>query len=406
VRSWPRMSRKELVSLFPKGNTLHLPTDGKPLPGYNQALADYKARVTSTSIQVAGGSRASGGGNVFAGLFGGDDDKSSGTVRQKRDVAGTASVADNGGDDNNGNDEEIVLAYVPVPRPRPVTQSSGVALAVVDDDDEDSGGDESIEGSPPGAGRPAVPILASATPADAGLGPTAQDGVGTLISSLAVEPDAIKVASLRRPRASVPVTSNLLASPATPFAVPAATGNGSELAYVPVPRGRPVRPGEGETVEFASVASIPLPLSADRFRGTLEADENPDGPVVVALAPPSVDSDSYRSVLSDMTGSVPASKSGRTARPRASPPPEDGYSVNSTPALTTELVASKSLAHTRMVANTDAFVAPQMLSAEMRTAPSLVHLSGFSTENRVASADRFSGIAVNFETVWKFGATN
>ena len=47
VRSWPRMSRSELMALFPDGRTLHLPTDGKPLPGYNQALAAYQARKKS-----------------------------------------------------------------------------------------------------------------------------------------------------------------------------------------------------------------------------------------------------------------------------------------------------------------------------------------------------------------------
>ncbi|MGO4842133.1 DUF882 domain-containing protein, partial [Rhizobiaceae sp. 2RAB30] len=37
VRHWPKMSRKELVALFPNGKTLHVPSDGKPLPGFEQA---------------------------------------------------------------------------------------------------------------------------------------------------------------------------------------------------------------------------------------------------------------------------------------------------------------------------------------------------------------------------------
>ena len=56
VRAWPRMSRSQLVSLFPDGHTLHLPSDGKPLPGYNEALAEYKAKGSvagSASVQVA-----------------------------------------------------------------------------------------------------------------------------------------------------------------------------------------------------------------------------------------------------------------------------------------------------------------------------------------------------------------
>lgn len=54
VRHWPRMSRKELVQLFPDGKTLHIPTDGKPLPGYERALASYKGRrANSPEIQIA-----------------------------------------------------------------------------------------------------------------------------------------------------------------------------------------------------------------------------------------------------------------------------------------------------------------------------------------------------------------
>jgi uncharacterized protein YcbK (DUF882 family) len=44
VRMWPRMTRQQLVGVFPNGRTLYVPSDGKPLPGYAQALAEYKAR--------------------------------------------------------------------------------------------------------------------------------------------------------------------------------------------------------------------------------------------------------------------------------------------------------------------------------------------------------------------------
>ena len=53
VRAWPRMSRQELARIFPKGNTMHLPADGRPLPGYEQAVADYRRRVGPNSIQIA-----------------------------------------------------------------------------------------------------------------------------------------------------------------------------------------------------------------------------------------------------------------------------------------------------------------------------------------------------------------
>jgi uncharacterized protein YcbK (DUF882 family) len=64
VRAWPRMSRKELARIFPNGRTMHLPSDGRPLPGYDVAVADYKRRVGSSSIEVA--STAPGGNNASA----------------------------------------------------------------------------------------------------------------------------------------------------------------------------------------------------------------------------------------------------------------------------------------------------------------------------------------------------
>lgn len=39
VRAWPRMTTDQLARLFPSGQTLHLPSDGPPLDGYNIALA-------------------------------------------------------------------------------------------------------------------------------------------------------------------------------------------------------------------------------------------------------------------------------------------------------------------------------------------------------------------------------
>jgi uncharacterized protein YcbK (DUF882 family) len=53
VRHWPRMSRQQLVKVFPDGKTLHVPSDGKPLPGYAQALAAHKLRGKSGAIEIA-----------------------------------------------------------------------------------------------------------------------------------------------------------------------------------------------------------------------------------------------------------------------------------------------------------------------------------------------------------------
>lgn len=43
VRMWPRMSRDQLMHVFPDGRTVHIPNDGRPLAGYALALADVRA---------------------------------------------------------------------------------------------------------------------------------------------------------------------------------------------------------------------------------------------------------------------------------------------------------------------------------------------------------------------------
>jgi uncharacterized protein YcbK (DUF882 family) len=77
VRSWPRMSRSELLALFPNGNTVHLPADGKPLPGYQAALAAYKnGKGASSSIVVDNSSSSGKKPTLWAALFGGGADES------------------------------------------------------------------------------------------------------------------------------------------------------------------------------------------------------------------------------------------------------------------------------------------------------------------------------------------
>jgi uncharacterized protein YcbK (DUF882 family) len=49
VRHWPRMTREQLVRVFPDGRTVHIPTDGRPLPGYALALADIRKRGDNPS---------------------------------------------------------------------------------------------------------------------------------------------------------------------------------------------------------------------------------------------------------------------------------------------------------------------------------------------------------------------
>ncbi|AQS41116.1 MAG: Peptidase [Candidatus Tokpelaia hoelldobleri] len=76
VRHWPRMNRHDLLALFPNGRTIHIPSDGVPLSGYVQAMADYKARKgLPPQIMVAEAKENKQNGNPFPSLFGRKQDK-------------------------------------------------------------------------------------------------------------------------------------------------------------------------------------------------------------------------------------------------------------------------------------------------------------------------------------------
>ncbi|MEY9779796.1 uncharacterized protein YcbK (DUF882 family) [Sinorhizobium fredii] len=103
VRAWPRMTRNELARLFPDGKTMHIPADGKPLPGFQQAVADYKRRVGASAIEVAGGGAKGPGDaggkrrNLFAALFGGGGDE------DEEPTAIAAGAGEGGGEEAPAN---------------------------------------------------------------------------------------------------------------------------------------------------------------------------------------------------------------------------------------------------------------------------------------------------------------
>jgi uncharacterized protein YcbK (DUF882 family) len=76
VRHWPRMTREQLVRVFPNGRTVHVPSDGRPLAGYALALADIEKRGNNPSQMSLESARAAGVAigdkpktNFFASLF-------------------------------------------------------------------------------------------------------------------------------------------------------------------------------------------------------------------------------------------------------------------------------------------------------------------------------------------------
>ncbi|GJE41659.1 hypothetical protein AEGHOMDF_0825 [Methylobacterium soli] len=75
VRSWPRMTHDQLARLFPDGKTVHLPSDNRPLPRYEEARAEVLARggtvLGYTAVAQADEDDGPSIKSFFAGLFGG-----------------------------------------------------------------------------------------------------------------------------------------------------------------------------------------------------------------------------------------------------------------------------------------------------------------------------------------------
>ncbi|MBV9346713.1 MAG: DUF882 domain-containing protein [Pseudolabrys sp.] len=54
IRHWPRMTHDALARVFPNGRTVHVPSDGVPLPGYELALADVERQGrTPSNVSLA-----------------------------------------------------------------------------------------------------------------------------------------------------------------------------------------------------------------------------------------------------------------------------------------------------------------------------------------------------------------
>src|SRR6266403_280097 len=92
IRHWPRMTHDQLARVFPDGRTVHVPSDGNPLKGYELARADIEKRGNGDDASTK--SKPS----LFAALFRGkshdeDDEGATPMAGQKSTSAGlTAAV--------------------------------------------------------------------------------------------------------------------------------------------------------------------------------------------------------------------------------------------------------------------------------------------------------------------------
>ncbi|WP_454918310.1 DUF882 domain-containing protein [Xanthobacter sediminis] len=128
VRHWPRMTRDQLVRVFPDGKTVHVPTDGKPLAHYAEALAELRARGSNAGVAVASAESGRGMKNFFSGFF------SKGSTEDEESTAETtvAEASETGADEapapRRGASAPAVAQAAPLPVARPAEVAAG-ALA-------------------------------------------------------------------------------------------------------------------------------------------------------------------------------------------------------------------------------------------------------------------------------------
>jgi uncharacterized protein YcbK (DUF882 family) len=114
IRHWPRMTHDQLARVFPDGRTVHVPSDGAPLKGYELARAEIERRGGDDGATTVSKP------NLLARLFGGkssDDDEEGSAPAQDKTVPATQVAATRPAD------------AVPMPRGKPASTTLQLASA-------------------------------------------------------------------------------------------------------------------------------------------------------------------------------------------------------------------------------------------------------------------------------------
>jgi uncharacterized protein YcbK (DUF882 family) len=109
IRHWPRMTHDQLVKVFPDGRTVHIPTDGVPLKGYELAKADIEKHGNGDGAATIG--KPSFLAALFKGGKSSSDDDDEAVPEEKPTPAMLAAAA---------------KAAAPAPAPRAKPQSPAV----------------------------------------------------------------------------------------------------------------------------------------------------------------------------------------------------------------------------------------------------------------------------------------
>lgn len=387
VRHWPKMSRRELVAVFPNGKTLHVPSDGKPLPGFDQAVAAYQSRQKSGGTALALASTGDGGRKtgrgLLAALFGGgggaDEEEESGSAPAAAEAPAPKAVK-----------RQPQPVQVAEPEQLPGIEPAAPAAPMVEERTE------TIVAALP---QRSVPLPQLAPRPKAEVGAETPDEIPFSMSDPVS--DAIDAAPAEVPTEvafKVPLpTWRPNYAPATPDAEdPVLLALASPDAGAPVPSQRP-----GVTGAIEQFAAMPTTRPDD---AAVEEDEGAEGAQIASLIEASEQTDDIAAeralaaepvkVISSETKTT--RKAGRATQRDSKPKPASivmpAQPADARWALDGAYVSQGKGGNT----------APSFAYNIVRTAPREVYANGFQPGGRELNANRFSGKAVDFLPVARF----
>ena len=447
VRHWPGISRQELVSLFPNGKTLHVPSDGRPLPGFEQALASYKARKGSGAPAIelasAGGSGKKSGGFLSA-FFGGGDDEADDSADVQTASAAPAPKARNLKPAAAAKTSNLPGIAIVAPENARRAEIPQIAEEQAPEPEKDT--PETIIAALPARSIP-LPDFAPRPKADVGVQPPENvpfamaDATATTEQATATTEQAVATA-----HAPANVPFGMADASAAPD--PSAASDPAQVAVnnIPLPTWRPdnslpaalapppskdVLMALADTAERGSSATDafsvlptarPEMARPDAVKAVLD-EANAQVGAADAYQVASLSGSEPRSAFNDPSGADAASpREAVVARPAGSDPAAAiGAGVKTTrkesratardlkPGPKTMVVAAAPQAarwaltsgeHVATVSS--ATTAPGYAYSIVHTPPSEVYTAGFQSGDQMAEANRFTGNAVKFLSVARF----
>ncbi|MBN9218096.1 MAG: DUF882 domain-containing protein [Mesorhizobium sp.] len=363
VRHWPGISRQELARVFPDGKTLHVPSDGRPLPGFDQALAAYKSRKAAGTPNIELASADSG---------------------QRRPARGLLATILGG----RGADEaDDAAEAVPAPRKpaRPVEAGPTPKIAIV---------------APEAAQRAEIPTA----PASQAEEPPAATNTNTPEAIvMAMAPGAVPLpafAPRAEPAASIPTPQTVpfaVASASPARAEPAATQPAAANTEVPVAKADAAAPGVAS--EMVAL-NVPLPTWRPQNQASAPQPEQAKAGEAIHALLAMRPADNGVDALAGQRIAVPAprpddvrtSAKADRVQPRLDP---------EATAVVVPASAGRPRATTRGTAS-GSTAAPIIAANYIRTAPEQVYLAGFQPRGQSADHRRFTGSAVKFLPIASF----